>query len=357
MFSRLRSPHFLLLLLLLLSLSLALGACAAEVVSRDPDTGSGSAEVLAIIDGEPITVADLDVEVADQLAKLEFEYGSERYQLLREGLEQAVREHLLEAAAVAQGLSAEEFVEQELADKIDVTEAEVTAWHEANKARLSGRSLETMRPAVREFLLEQERERLLGELSDRLAADHSVKMNLDPFRAEIDLSGHPALGPEDAPVTLVEFSDFECPYCGSFLGTIERVKSEYEGRIQLVYRQFPLRQIHPNADRAAQASLCAQEQERFWEFHDLMFAEQRALAVADLKDKAARTGLDVEAFATCLDSGRYADRVQNDLNAGARLGVTGTPALFVNGRPIEGGAVPFETIAKVIDEELERARR
>ncbi len=352
----------------------ALVGCADEVASQEPvarapavaasaggaagQAGGGASapeRVLARIDGEPITLADLEDVVGDDLATLEFQYGNQRYQLLRRGVQTVLRKRLLAGEAARRGITPDELVRGEIEGKLEISDEQVQAWYEANRARLQGRSLEMLAPAIRQFLQEQELDRLLTEFTDRIAAERKVEMLLEPFRAAIAVEGHPSLGPEGAPVTLVEFSDFECPFCGSFFATIERIKSEYGDRVRLVYRQFPLAELHPHAQKAAEASLCAAEQGRFWQLHDLMFREQQRLAVEDLKDKAERVGLDTAAFAECLDSGRMAARVQADLQAGRRLGVTGTPALFVNGRPVEGGAVAFETIARVIDEELARA--
>ena len=172
---------------------------------------------------------------------------------------------------------------------------------------------------------------------------------------EIDIAGAPSRGSQMATVTIVEFSDFECPFCGRFFPTLKQIKDTYGDRIQIVYRQFPLPNLHPSAFKAAEASLCANEQGEFWAFHDLLFQEQSRLAVRDLKEKAGRLGLNQRKFDNCLDTGRYVQQVQDDMAAGRTAGVTGTPALFVNGIPIKGGAVDFEVVAEVLDQELQRA--
>lgn len=195
------------------------------------------------------------------------------------------------------------------------------------------------------------------EFTGTLADGHEVDIMVDPYRVDFDNAGQPVFGPADAAITLVEFSDFECPYCGGFAATLDQIKETYAGQIRLIYRQFPLREIHPNAQKAAEASLCANEQGQFWELHDAMFAEQAMLGEGDLKRKAGRLGLDQAAFDACLDSGKFVEQVAADMMVGQRLGIDGTPAVFVNGRPLVGGAVPYEMIAELIDDELERQSR
>lgn len=314
--------------------------------------GPASDRVLATIDGEPITMAEVEEEVGLQLAEMDFDYRSRRHDLVDNTLDRIVRDRLLAEEAARRDVTPEELSRDLTEGQVEVTDEQVAAFYNQNRARLQGASLEQIGPQIRQFLEDQNRQRILQEFADEL--DRDVEVLLEPFRVDLETAGHPAFGPEDAPVTLVEFSDFQCPYCQGFLPTLEQIKENYADRVRVVYRQFPLRNIHPQAQVAAEASLCAWEQDRFWELHDLMFQEQQSLTADDLKEKAERVGLDVEAFAECLDSERHTDRVQDDLEAGVAAGVSGTPAIFVNGRPLPGGAVPFDTLSEVIDEELGR---
>jgi protein-disulfide isomerase len=176
-----------------------------------------------------------------------------------------------------------------------------------------------------------------------------------PQRTEIDTAGYPARGPATAPVTIVEFSDFECPFCGRLFPTLKAVENIYLDRVRIVYRQFPLRRIHPLAQKAAEASLCANEQGRFWEMHDSLFGDQEHLTVDALKARAVELKLDTAAFNACLDSGKKVAAIDKDIADGAKAGVTGTPTMFINGRMMVG-AQPYAQIQAVIEEELQRQK-
>src|SRR6185503_5378802 len=140
------------------------------------------------------------------------------------------------------------------------------------------------------------------------------------------------------------------------LPTLKRLEDNYKDKLRIVYRQFPLNNIHPRAQKAAEASLCANEQGKFWQLHDAMFADQKGLGVDALKVKAAALSMNAQAFATCLDSGKHAAAVRDSIVEGSKAGVDGTPALFINGRFL-GGNQPYEEIEKIIEDELARAKK
>jgi protein-disulfide isomerase len=166
----------------------------------------------------------------------------------------------------------------------------------------------------------------------------------------------PFWGPADAPVTIVEFSDFQCPYCARFVTqTLPQIKQAYEGKVRFVFRDFPLSQIHENAEKAAEAAGCASDQGKFWEYHDKLFSSQSALDVASLKSYASQLGLDTATFDQCLDSSKYAQEIQKDVQDGDSYGVTGTPAFFVNGLLVVG-AQPFASFQAAIDAALQEAQ-
>jgi protein-disulfide isomerase len=163
----------------------------------------------------------------------------------------------------------------------------------------------------------------------------------------------PVKGDPNAPITIIEFSDFQCPFCGKFYReTLPQIKEKYidTGKVKLIYRDFPL-SFHENAQSAAEAAECANEQGKFWEYHDLLFEKQQDLSVENYKQWAEELGLDMEQFNECLDSGKYADEVTNDFSDGQAAGVTGTPAFFINGKKVSG-AQPFSVFEQIIEEEL-----
>jgi len=170
-------------------------------------------------------------------------------------------------------------------------------------------------------------------------------------RVEVSTAGHPSKGPANAPVTIVEFSDFECPFCLQDVPVLAQIESAYKGKVRRVFREFPLRQIHAHAQGAAEAALCAGEQNRFWEMHDLLFQEPRTLLPEDFSKKAESLGLNSAKFKSCMESGKEKEIINQDIAEGTKLGITGTPATFINGRMING-AKPYDAFARVIDEEL-----
>ena len=343
--AQMRSGIFATLLVVLLAgCSVPESAVYAE---RGQEVGD---DVLATVGDVEITEAEVEELMAAQLMKVQ----QDRYNLMKQGVESLVSDRLLEAEARQRSISVEELLAEEVeAMVVAPTDEEIDAFYEERKARIR-QPKEEVADQIRDYLTQQRQSEVHSRLVSQLKQEHGYRLMLEPIRLPVAAAGFPAKGPEDAPVTIVEFSDFECPYCSRVNPSLQQVIDTYGDKVRLVFRQFPLN-IHANAQKAAEASLCADEQGKFWEMHDLMFKEQRSLGADQLKEKAARLGLDAAAFNECLDSSRHADAVAADLEAGSRVGVTGTPALFINGRFLSG-AQPFNEIAKVIDEELALGR-
>lgn len=325
------------------------GGLAVMCLLSGVPAGAVDQPVLATIDGQPVTLQEVETAAARELKRAEMEFARQRHEVLEQALEQLLAQKLLEREAAARGISQEALLQS--LQPAAVTEQDIDAFYAENQARLSG-TREQFGDRIRQYLQEQRMHAAYTQLLQQMKEGHKVQTLLEPYRVDVAPLGA-AMGPEDAPVTIVEFSDFECPYCVRIYPALQDLVRRYQGKVRLVYRHFPLG-IHANARKAAEASLCAQEQGKFWEMHNAMFDNPRSLTPPGLKSLAAGIGLSSDAFNACLDSGRFAAQVDRDLADGEILGVNGTPATFVNGRMLSG-AVPVEQLAAIIDEELARA--
>lgn len=326
-----------------LALALGLGAPAAGQEAATPGPPA------AIVAGKAIPAQEVDDLVRAQLMELR----AREHQLRSQALDALVAQALLEKEAAARGVTPEALHEVEVERKAVVTDADAKAFYAANKARFGTTSEADALQQIRAGLGQQRQGERRAAFARELEAKYDVKILLEPYRVPVDTGGSPSRGNPKAPVTILEFSDFQCPYCVRARPVVQRVREAYGDKVRFVFRHFPL-DFHAQAQKAGEAAACAGEQEKFWEMHDLLWESPSKLQVADLKAHAGALGLDGAAFSACLDSGRHASLVERDLAAGQGYGVSGTPAFFVNGRPLVG-AQPFEAFAKVIDEELARA--
>jgi protein-disulfide isomerase len=352
-------------LLLALTAVTCLGAtsvlAAQKSSSKAPaEGGAGAAPLLpaspiASIDGKPILYSEIEGSIGAHVRLAEAEYLNKAYELRRGALDQLVMTRLVEAEAKKAGKDVSHWIEEDILAKIpEPTEEELHKAYGENKDQLSGADFEQSKARLREHLRNVEGRKRFSAYVQELVAKHEVKVLLVPpelVRFAVQASG-PSRGAEKAKVTIVEFSDFQCPYCSRIGSTLAQVLKEYDGKVRVVYRQFPLG-FHPLARKAAEASLCANDQGKFWELHDRMFANQSKLSVSDLKAAAKDLGLDASKFEVCLDGGTKGAAVEADLRAGQEVGVQGTPSLFVNGVFING-AVPLEQLKATIDRELTR---
>jgi len=327
---------------------------APAATPNAPAVGGDLPDVLATIGDEKVTIADIRARAGDQLDQLDMQYRRARDRMVGSALDSIIRERTIAAESKKTGKTADELLLATMNGSATPTEVEIAAWFGENQARLNGRTLDQVRPQIADLLTKQRRSEATNTLEQRLRAEHKVKVAYEPFRLTFANAGAPTLGKPDAPVTLVEFSDFQCPYCQSAAPVLKQVAEKFGDKVQIIYRQYPIPSIHPFALKAAEASLCANEQGKFWELHDAMFADQKKLAVSDLKATAKRLGLNASKFDACLDTGRYVEQVQNDQREAERSGVSGTPAMFINGRFVEGGSVPFTTLEGLINKELAR---
>ena len=329
------------------ALTLALGGARGWAQAEAPPAAAVS--VAATVAGTPIPLEDVDDLVRPQLMELR----AREHQLRSQALDALVARTLIEKEAAARGTTPEALDQAEVAAKVSVADAELKSVYAANKARLGNKSEAEGLEQVRLALTQQRQTERRNAFARELRGKYEVKVLLEPYRVPVDLAGAPVRGNPKAPVTIVEFSDFQCPFCVRARPTVARVREVYGDRIRWAFRHYPL-DFHPLAQKAGEAAACAGEQDRFWQMHDRLWANSSKLDVPELKAHAQALGLDSSAFAGCLDSGRHAGLVERDMRAGQEYGVSGTPAFFVNGRPLIG-AQPFEAFQQVIDDELARA--
>jgi protein-disulfide isomerase len=307
---------------------------------------------LAEVNGEAIEPEELERAVAGKLAHLE----EQIYQLKRYELDALVAQRLLAIEAKKRGVSVLDLENQEITLKAGrVTEPEIEAFYNENKASLQGAGAE-LRQKIRVYLQAQKVAARRDLYLELLRSQAKILIRLQPpaaARLNVKIAGAPSRGMANAAVTIVEFSDFECPFCKQAHPILIQVLEKYRGKVNLVYRDFPLDMIHPQARRAAEAARCAHEQRKFWDYHDVLFTQAPRLAPDDLKRYAREVSLDADKFDACLSSGMHKAGVQRDIDEGTRLGVTGTPAFYINGRPLQGYQ-PLQAFARVIDEELAR---
>ena len=315
------------------------------------------ADAAARVGDRTITVRELDERWSkeDPGAKAQAEQAV--YDGRKAALDAIIADQLVAEAAKAKGVTPEAFVQAEVGKRVKaVTDTDIRNFYVQNSERMQGRSFEQMRAAIQQYLSDQQlntaKQDLIAELRK---GGPPIRVVIDAPRTTITVNpDDPSEGKADAPVTVVEYSDFQCPFCLRVMPTLKQLRAKYGDRMRLVWKDFPLTQIHPQAFVAAQAGNCAREQGKFWELHDKMFGNQSALQPDALKKYASEAGLDATKFNQCLDSSKYEARVQDALREGNRLGITSTPTAFVNGRLING-AQPIEVFQTVIDEELARS--
>lgn len=302
---------------------------------------------IATVDGQAITEDDLAPLVQGQLRPLR----DQEYQIKKKTLENLISQKVLEAEAKKKGLTADKLLEQEVDSKVpEPTDVEINAVYAVQKDQLN-RPLEEVKPQLQQNLKRAKIQIARQEYSARLREQAKIAVLMSPPRVQVTFDPKRVKGNPKARVMIVEFSDFQCPYCGQVEATLKSVLAKHEGTVALAFRDMPISQIHPFAQGAAEAARCAGEQGKFWEYHDLLFADQGALDRSGLIAKAAKLQLDPQQFETCISSEKYKSQVQQDNQEGMRAGVSGTPGFFINGVFISG-AQPEAAFDKIIEEQL-----
>ncbi len=331
-------------------------ACGLLISLACSSQAQQPADVAARVGERAITVRELDDRWKNEDPGAKAQAEQAIYDGRKAALDAIIADMLVADAAKAKGVTPEAFVQAEIGRRIKpVSDTDVRNFYVQNSERMQGRSFEQMSSAIHQFLQDQQQTTAKQDLIAELRkGGPAIRVVMDSPRTTITVNpDDPSEGKADAAVTLVEYSDFQCPFCLRVMPTLKQLRTKYGDKIRVVWKDFPLTQIHPQAFVAAQAGNCAREQGKFWELHDKMFGNQSALQPDALKKYAADAGLDAAKFNQCLDSSKYEARVQEALSAGGRLGITSTPTVFVNGRIISG-AQPIEVFQSVIDDELAR---
>jgi protein-disulfide isomerase len=283
---------------------------------------------------------------------LELQLAKARHDLLQKDLDKMLDRDALDLEAKSRGVRPEEVLAG--LKPVAPTEEEARAFYDANRERIK-QPYEEVAPKVVEYLSTQRNQAATRGFYDALRAKHGITATLAPYREAVADAG-PARGESHARVTIVEFGDFQCPYCKDAEASLRTVMANHPQDVRVVFRNLPLTQIHPNAKTAAEAGICADRQGKFWAMHDAMYEDQSALSADALKKTAARLGMDGERFSACLEDPSTSQSLSDDAKAARELGLEGTPYFFINGRPIDG-SVPVEKFERVIADELQSSGR
>ncbi len=360
-------------LIVLLAVSWSVTACnqanATAVAAAATPAAQGPNDVAAKIGSRTFSNAELDTRLKDDLAALQDRARASEEQLRAqlEGIKSQVREQeynlrkkaltevLFDMEAQARGITRDALLAQEVTAKSQVTTADTDAlWLEV-KDRAKGATKEQVLPQINQMAAQRKAENRLSAYQRELFKKHRVTLvGLQPSRKVVNIpSDAPTMGPKDAPITLVEFTDYQCPYCQSAQQYVDQVMSTYAGKVRLVYQEFPL-DFHGQAKPAGMAARCAGEEGKFWEMHTGLLRSPGTFNDADLKSRAVALGLDGTKFSACVASGKYNEVIQKAIENGRSVGVNGTPTFFLNGRSFSG-AQPFDVFERMIEEELSMA--
>lgn len=306
-------------------------------------------DVVARIGDTAITLEQVEKQVRAQLIEID----SARYEALKGGVDQLIGEQMLAAEAKERGLTAQALLTEEVTARLkQPSDEEIANVYEASKEGLGDATLDQVRPQIIEFLAERQRASATQEYLAKLREKYKPQILLAAPKFDVTVGDLEGRGPASAPIVIVAFSDYECPYCKRAEETVEEVIALYGDKVRYYHRDFPLA-FHANARPAANAARCANEQGKFWAYRTALFAggtfsAERYGAIAD------ETGLDRAKFDECVKIAKFDDGIDRDMAAAAEVGVNGTPAFFINGRMLSG-AQPLDAFKAAIDAELAAA--
>ncbi|HUE53454.1 MAG TPA: thioredoxin domain-containing protein [Terriglobales bacterium] len=323
--------------LIALGLGIALGAFSIPVV------GQNDSAVVAEIAGRKVTANELQEKQAGKLLQAQYKY----YLAERDALDQFIDDQLLEMQAKKESVSLDELFKRHISIHVqEPTEDQLRFYYEGvQTSEPYEKARSNIIDTVHQLRMKKARDTYIAELR----AEYGVVIELSQPIAHVEAGNAPRLGPENAPVQIIEFADYECPYCQEVNEDLHRLREQFPNQVSLVYKDFPL-PMHPLAAKAAQAARCAGAQGKFWEYHDSLF-QTKKLQMSQLKEEARTLKLDTARFDQCLDGGEQTALVKKDSQEGQRLGLQGTPSFFINGH-FMSGAIGYTKLRETVMQEL-----
>lgn len=320
---------------------------AKETPKAQPAAAAASSGNLAAqVGNEGITMAELDEAAKTDLAPL----ANQIYTIKKARLDQEIEKRLFELEAKAQGKTSDEIQRMAVSSDMTMSDDAIEVFYDSNQQRFQGKPLEEVKDQIRQMLIQSKMGKARNDFLSDLKKKYPVKVFLEEPRVEVDDGGRPSRGPKNAKVTVIEFSEYQCPFCARFKPTIDQLVAEYPKDVRHVYRHNPL-PFHQNAKPAAYASICADRQGKFWEYSSVLFKNQAALDSASLRKYAGDLQLDLAKFDSCLIDPSVAKIVDEDMAYAQSVGARGTPTSFVNG-VLFSGAQPYEALKKVVEDKL-----
>ena len=308
-----------------------------------PAIGQNDSDVIAEIAGRKITASELEHQQAGKLLQAKYKY----YLAQRDALDQLIDDQLVEMQAKKEGITADELFRRHVASNVpEPTEDQLRFYFEGVE---TDETYDVARPKILETIHQLRIKKAHDAYIADLRGQYGVVLELNQPVAHVEVGDDPRLGPASAPVQIIEFADYECPYCQKVNEDLGRLREQFGAQVSVVYKDFPL-PMHPLAVHAAEAARCAGSQGKFWEFHDSLFQTKR-LQVSDLKQQAQTLRLDSARFNQCLESGEQSARVKKDSQEGLRLGLQGTPSFFINGH-FMSGAIGYAKLRETVMQEL-----
>lgn len=349
-------------------LLLALVSCKTESAAPAPLVAPGPAPaalvapawaaegtVVGYWEGGQLSYDEVTKPMQRELDQLLSDYLMGRYDVEYNAAQQKIDEKLVEAEAAKRGMKApEDLMKVEITDKTPApTEAELDEAYAALQRKLRGQTKEQARDILVGAVTQKKQGERYMAFIQELRTKYKATVQL-PFpdvpRIAVSADDDPSMGPATAPVTIVQFAEYQCGYCGKARESIDQVMKNYDGKVRFVFRDYPL-DFHPNAIPAALAANCAAKQDKYWQVHDAFMANQQALSEPDLVRVAKGAGLNMDDWEACRKDPAMTEEIQKDFKDGQEAGVTGTPAFFINGVFING-AQPYEKFKVVVDAEL-----